>query len=270
MWRLSWITFIFLPLTFVVGFFGMNVDTFSGNPSIKWYFIAAVPLMLLVLLLWYLLKHGIAARRQTPYQRGVYEHMFHDMASAHPDLWGRGGPRPSVRAIGAWSKLRWRLLTFWFDPRKTVRKPSADPDEDNGGSGLGSWARFKRLVARRWLNSIKAEPNPVFDAELGEEAEAQRAPALQELVALTSQTGGAQGEPRGHPITAANLKRLSPPPRDSSRASARPDSSKRLSSSGGSSGWMVEERDVRDEVSVVDDTEVWKGVRGSIDGVVNL
>lgn len=26
MWRLSWITFIFLPLTFIVGFFGMNVS----------------------------------------------------------------------------------------------------------------------------------------------------------------------------------------------------------------------------------------------------
>ena len=36
LWRLSWITFIFLPLTFLVGFFGMNVDTFHSNPSIKW------------------------------------------------------------------------------------------------------------------------------------------------------------------------------------------------------------------------------------------
>ena len=45
MWRLSWITFIFLPLTFIVGFFGMNVDTFAGYPSMKWYFVAAVPLV---------------------------------------------------------------------------------------------------------------------------------------------------------------------------------------------------------------------------------
>ena len=37
LWRLSWVTFIFLPLTFLVGFFGMNVDTFSNDPSIKWY-----------------------------------------------------------------------------------------------------------------------------------------------------------------------------------------------------------------------------------------
>jgi Mg2+ and Co2+ transporter CorA len=39
MWRLSWITFIFLPLTFMVGFFGMNTSVFQpdpGYPSIKW------------------------------------------------------------------------------------------------------------------------------------------------------------------------------------------------------------------------------------------
>jgi Mg2+ and Co2+ transporter CorA len=40
MWRLSWITFIFLPLTFTVGFFGMNVDMFAENPSIKWWYVS--------------------------------------------------------------------------------------------------------------------------------------------------------------------------------------------------------------------------------------
>lgn len=36
LWRLSWVTFIFLPLTFLVGFFGMNVDVFANDPAIKW------------------------------------------------------------------------------------------------------------------------------------------------------------------------------------------------------------------------------------------
>jgi len=49
MWRLSWITFVFLPLTFMVGFFGMNVDTFAGSPSIKWYFATAVPFVCVLL-----------------------------------------------------------------------------------------------------------------------------------------------------------------------------------------------------------------------------
>ncbi|CAO2652336.1 Nn.00g006190.m01.CDS01 [Neocucurbitaria sp. VM-36] len=36
LWRLSWVTFIFLPLTFLVGFFGMNVDIFADDPALKW------------------------------------------------------------------------------------------------------------------------------------------------------------------------------------------------------------------------------------------
>ena len=36
MWRLSWITFIFLPLTFLAGVFGMNVSELKTNPPLKW------------------------------------------------------------------------------------------------------------------------------------------------------------------------------------------------------------------------------------------
>jgi hypothetical protein len=66
MWRLSWITFIFLPLTFVCGFFGMNVDTFEHNPSIKWWFIATVPLFVVVFTSWYSARtHCVAASMKT-------------------------------------------------------------------------------------------------------------------------------------------------------------------------------------------------------------
>lgn len=73
LWRLSWITFIFLPLTFTVGFFGMHVDAFATDVSIKWYFIAAVSLMAVVLLGWYTVKSFFLRRRQTPYSRGIYD-----------------------------------------------------------------------------------------------------------------------------------------------------------------------------------------------------
>jgi hypothetical protein len=52
LWRLSWITFVFLPLTFLCGFFGMNVDLFTDDPSIKWYFVAAVPMLTVVVAFW--------------------------------------------------------------------------------------------------------------------------------------------------------------------------------------------------------------------------
>ncbi|KIW82143.1 hypothetical protein Z517_05170 [Fonsecaea pedrosoi CBS 271.37] len=48
MGNITWITFIFFPLITVSGLFGMNVDVLVDNPSIKWYFVVAVPLTLLV------------------------------------------------------------------------------------------------------------------------------------------------------------------------------------------------------------------------------
>ena len=58
LWRLSWITFVFLPLTFLSGFFGMNVHLFGSDPlpSIRWYFVAAVALLLLVIGFWFTFK----------------------------------------------------------------------------------------------------------------------------------------------------------------------------------------------------------------------
>lgn len=45
LWRLSWITFIFLPLTFLTGIFVMNVNELRSNPPLKWYFVVAAPLV---------------------------------------------------------------------------------------------------------------------------------------------------------------------------------------------------------------------------------
>src|SRR6201996_6866291 len=87
MWRLSWITFIFLPLTFMVGFFGMNVDVFQNDPkypSIKWYFIASVPLMILVIVLYMFIKSVISKRRDNPLQRGVYEQIYTQFSNVNP------------------------------------------------------------------------------------------------------------------------------------------------------------------------------------------
>lgn len=150
MWRLSWITFIFLPLTFLVGFFGMNVDTFSNDPSIKYYFATAVPVMLLVLILWYIIKHALARRRQTPYQRGVYEHLFRDLATAYPQLWSRSGPRQFIRPQGMLGRTKWNLIVYWNQPGKTSGAPGPDSDDDD----LGAWARCKRMLTRRYVKPI--------------------------------------------------------------------------------------------------------------------
>ncbi|KAK7185141.1 hypothetical protein DPSP01_000745 [Paraphaeosphaeria sporulosa] len=43
--RLSWITFIFLPLIFAAGIFGMNVDLFSNDPSWLYYLYTSLVVM---------------------------------------------------------------------------------------------------------------------------------------------------------------------------------------------------------------------------------
>lgn len=152
LWRLSWITFIFLPLTFIVGFFGMNVDTFSGNPSIKWYFITAVPMMVFVFIFWYFIKHFLARRRQTPYQRGIYESLFHELAIKYPHLWSHSGPRDVIRPQGYFNRARWNLILYWNSPEKTIK---AGPVEDSEYDGLGVWSRCKRILTRRWTSQIR-------------------------------------------------------------------------------------------------------------------
>ncbi|KAL9108351.1 MAG: hypothetical protein Q9227_006811 [Pyrenula ochraceoflavens] len=155
MWRLSWITFIFLPLTFMVGFFGMNVDTFSTDPSIKWYFIVAIPFMFCVLAGWFIMKHILARQRQTPYQRGIYENFFHDLAVENPSLWSRAGPRDGIIPASRLDKLKWSLIRLWSRPEKTIR---ATVDQDENGYGatddLGEWAKLKRYLTRKWTRQI--------------------------------------------------------------------------------------------------------------------
>jgi CorA-like Mg2+ transporter protein len=153
MWRLSWVTFIFLPLTFMVGFFGMNVDTFSNDPSLKWYFIVTVPFMLSVLGGWYVMKHILLRQRQTPYRRGIYESFFHDLAVSYPALWSRVGPRDYIIPRTRIDRWKWWLIKRWSRPERTIKagQPNADtavPDD------LSRWSKCKRYLIRRWTDDL--------------------------------------------------------------------------------------------------------------------
>jgi hypothetical protein len=71
LWQLSWITFIFLPLTFLVGFFGMNVETFKQYPPLKWYFITAAPMMVLILGCWLVFRYLVPHQHGAGYHQNV-------------------------------------------------------------------------------------------------------------------------------------------------------------------------------------------------------
>ncbi|KAF2684257.1 hypothetical protein K458DRAFT_389463 [Lentithecium fluviatile CBS 122367] len=83
LWRLSWITFVFLSLAFLVGFFGMNVDAFKDDPSTKHYFISGVCLMLIVFVLWYCVKYSLSRQYQTRQRQGVYAQLYREFADEH-------------------------------------------------------------------------------------------------------------------------------------------------------------------------------------------
>ncbi|KAI9843557.1 MAG: hypothetical protein M1837_006233 [Sclerophora amabilis] len=247
MWRLSWITFIFLPLTFMVGFFGMNVDTFAGDPSIKWYFIVAVPFMILILVFWFITKHLLARRRQTPYQRGIHEQFFHDLATAYPSLWTRSGPRDFVAPAGFLHRLKWRIVTAWADPGKTIRIES-----DGGDDGLGSWSRFKRYLIRKWSAEIRTAnlvrpagaldslleqggDTPADDGGMNTDVLANGIGAATELLVLS---GAAPSNVTGDNLPAGFLKI------PSSRPTSRTEGTRPVSSAGSTgSGIMVEEKE---------------------------
>jgi len=199
MWRLSWITFIFLPLTFIVGFFGMNVDIFANNPNIKWYFASAVPMMVLMLLIWYCIKHSISRRQFDPVRRGVYEALYQELATEHPRLWSRNGPRDSVVPQGSVSQMKWRLLSRWFAPSRTIAQRGFDPTEDE----MGFWSHCKNYLVRHWLKSITVAPSSVglSGAERGEGDASGERGAVTELLSLAQPIAVAEAEPAAARIT---------------------------------------------------------------------
>jgi len=154
LWRLSWITFIFLPLTFLCGFFSMSVDVLADHPSLKWYFVAAAPMMSAVFASWFIFKRFLEGATQNPYARGVYETLFQDLATSYPLLWTRTGPRQSVRPRTVVERLKWWFIIRWSAPEETGNANSTNPD--NLFDGLSSWSRIKRQLMRQWTDQIQA------------------------------------------------------------------------------------------------------------------
>ncbi|EUC42545.1 hypothetical protein COCMIDRAFT_103211 [Bipolaris oryzae ATCC 44560] len=255
MWRLSWITFIFLPLTFTVGFFGMNVSTFESMPDIKWWFIVSFPVLFTVMILWYGVKHSLASQRQNPIRRGVYEALYHELATDHSTLWTRGGPRDDVVPVGWWGNVKWRLITRWFSKDKIKLGKDYDPASEE----FGTWSRTKRWLTRRWLDELSVMPLPQhppltnapnaaqpnvppssdtmssypLDKDLG---------AIGELLSIATPVALAELDPTAASrlqgrIPVERLRSLSPPAALGSRSKSRESAA---SSDGG--GVMVEEK----------------------------
>ena len=240
LFRLSWITFMFLPLTFLCGFFSMQVDIFASTPSVKWYFIAAVLMMLAVFSSWFLFKRFSEGATQSPYTRGVYEQLFQDLAASYPRLWTREGPLHSARLRSGPDRLKWWFIKRWSSPKRTGNVQTANGERVF--DGLGTWSHFKRQMMKRWTAQIQTtdillqSTSPEFGA-----------------TALEADNQGVFQGKLGDPSAEAELKigNLQVPFNLNQRVSLAADSARRSSSAGRrnskdssagrNSGVMVEE-----------------------------
>ena len=260
MWRLSWITFIFLPLTFVCGFFGMNVDAFEGNPSIKWFFITAIPVLITVLILWYGVKHSLSTQRQNPLRRGVYENLYQDLATDYPHLWTRRGPKSGLTFVGTFGSIKWQLVTRWFGSEKLQKKGDYNPAVDE----FGTWSRIKQYLVRRWLpelcivvadtlpqsqqpDDVRLESMASINKDMGAVAELMSIATPVALAEIES-TAASRLQRR---IPVERLKSLSPT-RSNKTGSNRP------SSDGGMSGVMIDERGASEDERSGDEERDWE------------
>lgn len=199
----------------------MNVDTFQvddGYPSIKWYFIAAVPLMIVVIVLYLFIKSVVSNRRDNPLQRGVYEQIYDQFAEERPELWSRAGPRSYVVPKGTYSKIKWYIVKSWFHPSKTISKRNYSEIDK-----MGLWARIQRQLAEKWLKTIAIVPGS-GDLESGLLPEMEFS-TVTELMPFTTSVAMADGSP-------AIATRMGTPPfrqhsprrsRSSSGGRVRPD-----------------------------------------------
>jgi hypothetical protein len=239
MWRLSWITFIFLPLTFTVGFFGMNVDSFVDNPPIKWWFVVSIPVLALVLILWYGVKHSLSKQRQNPLRRGVYEALYHELATRHAQLWSRSGPRKGVVMVGWWNSIKWRLVTSWFGEEKVKPLGGYDPATQE----FGAWSRMKQYLVRRWLDELPVmtvSALPTTTNEISEVSFDKDLGAVGELLSIATPVAIAELDP----TAASRLQKRIPVERLRSLSPTRSDagSAGRPTSAAGSEKVMVEEK----------------------------
>nr|POE54301.1 hypothetical protein CFP56_41240 [Quercus suber] len=212
--------------------------------------------------MWYCIKHSLQRSRQTPYQRGLYESLFADLEEEYPMLWSGSGAVPEVAPSGRLNKLKWRLLKRWFSPEKTIDKrlySSLSPGSDV--SDLGSWATFKRYLLRRWLPDIQND-HPYFEedgvalAEMGNsritlQSAIENVPSIHQLAKMSTPIAVAEAEPdAAQQVSLYGLRPLNLTSRRASSASQRSDE---RPSSRGSSGVMIEERNLSDSETDAED-----------------
>jgi hypothetical protein len=178
-------------------------------------------------MLWYGVKHNLASQRQNPLRRGVYEALYHELATSHSSLWSRSGPRKDVVPVGWWSTFKWHLLTNWFPGEKLKLRGS---ENDPATEEFGTWSRVKRGLARRWLGELAVMPIPRSNQTTTAASTSYASPekelgAVQELLSIATPVAIAELDPTAASrlqkrVPVERLWSLTPKERPASRASS--------------------------------------------------
>ena len=179
------------------------------------------------------------------------------MEDEYPQLWSSTGAMDEVQPTGAVNRAKWRLLKYWFARERTIDKKlysSLVPEGDD--AELGTWPRCKRYLLVRWLPQILAEGAPVDTvamAEMGSSRPSMQTvhsepAAINKLAKISTPVAMADAEPMAvQQISTYGLRPLSLTERRTS--SGTPRHSEDRPSSRGSSGLMIEERNLSDSES---------------------
>ena len=217
----------------------MQVSVFANTPSLMWYFVAAVPMMLAVFASWYLLKQFLDGARQSPYARGIYAALFQNLATTYPLLWTRTGPRRSIRSSSRIERIKWWLILYWSTPEKTT---DASPvNDDSLFDGLGAWSRLKRRYIRQWTSQIQSTGKLQPQALQGAGNVASATDSLEANNILVNMAQASTSPEAGTLRIPFDLNKRVSIVADSSRRSESAGRPSTSSSGGRNSGVMVEE-----------------------------
>ena len=172
----------------MVSFFGMNVATFKDDPPLKWFFVSAIPFMLLVLGLWFLLRRSFSRSSLLPavrQQRAAFEAVSAELESRRPDLWMRQGPRENVRPADRASQLKLALVRSMTAATVGQLVPLNAAGPVDAAGPVGGWSRLKARLIRRWAEQIVLAP-PEPGSESGAPEVPVPSPAASEKTVITS------------------------------------------------------------------------------------
>ncbi|KAI5850168.1 hypothetical protein DFP73DRAFT_591034 [Morchella snyderi] len=124
--RLSWITFIFLPLMFIAGLFGMNVDVLSDNPPWQWYLVVSGPFTVLVIIT-SILCRNLSSKKLVEKIDKTLMSIFSSDISGPSDAGNAQYDTQVTREQGPGNEMD-KITPFCMRWRRKTAKPENDPE----------------------------------------------------------------------------------------------------------------------------------------------